>query len=333
MKKNQNSSVSLLIGLAALLLVIVVLGGIGFLVSKPHDIILQGSVEATEYRVSGKVPGRIEQFLFREGDVVKKGDTLVLIDSPEVKAKLEQAKAAHNAALAQNRKALKGARSETIEGAYQMWQKALVGVDIAKKSFDRVNNLYNKGVVSAQKRDEAQAMYNSALNTERAAKSQYDMAVNGAMQEDKDAAKAMVELYQGSLNEVQSYLSEISLVSPVDGEITETFPKQGELVGQGAPIMTVTDMSDLWFTFNVREDLLKGINVGKEISVRIPAIGDGTYRAKVTFVKAMATYATWRATKVNGEFDARSFEVRATPIEEIADLRPGMSVLIDTVLE
>lgn len=333
MEKVKNSGMSLLIGLAALLLVIIVLGVIGYFASKPKEIILQGSAEATEYRVSGKVPGRIEAFLYKEGDRVVKGDTLVLIDSPEVRAKLAQANAAHSVAQAQNRKAVKGAREELIQGAYEMWQKALVGVDIAKKSYDRVQNLYKKEVVSAQKRDEAEALYNSAVATEKAAKAQYDMAKNGAQEEDKAAARAMVDYSESTVNEVKSYLSEISLVSPVTGEVTEVFPKAGELVGQGAPIMTVTDMEDIWFSFSIREDLLKDITVGREVEIKIPALGDKTYKAKITFVKAMASYATWRATKVSGQFDARTFEVRAVPVEKIADLRPGMSAIIETVIK
>lgn len=333
MEKVKNSGMSLLMGLAALLLVIIVLGVIGYFASKPKEVILQGSAEATEYRVSGKVPGRIEAFLYKEGDRVVKGDTLVLIDSPEVRAKLAQANAAHSVAQAQNRKAVKGAREELIQGAYEMWQKALVGVDIAKKSYDRVQNLYKKEVVSAQKRDEAEALYNSAVATEKAARAQYDMAKNGAQEEDKAAARAMVDYSESTVNEVRSYLSEISLVSPVTGEVTEVFPKAGELVGQGAPIMTVTDMEDIWFSFSIREDLLKDITVGREVEIKIPALGDKTYKAKITFVKAMASYATWRATKVSGQFDARTFEVRAVPVEKIADLRPGMSAIIETVIK
>lgn len=333
MEKVKNSGMSLLIGLAALLLVIIVLGIIGYFASKPKEIILQGSAEATEYRVSGKVPGRIEAFLYKEGDLVVKGDTLVLIDSPEVRAKLAQANAAHSVAQAQNRKAVKGAREELVQGAYEMWQKALVGVDIAKKSYDRVQNLYKKEVVSAQKRDEAEALYNSAVATEKAARAQYDMAKNGAQEEDKAAARAMVDYSESTVNEVRSYLSEISLVSPVTGEVTEVFPKAGELVGQGAPIMTVTDMEDIWFSFSIREDLLKDITVGRDVEIKIPALGDKTYKAKITFVKAMASYATWRATKVSGQFDARTFEVRAVPVEKIADLRPGMSAIIETVIK
>lgn len=330
MEQKQNTTRSLLIGLAALLLAIIVLGTIGYLVSKPHKIVLQGSAEATEYRISGKIPGRIEAYLFKEGDRVKKGDTLVLIDSPELKAKLAQATASFHAAEAQSMKAQGGAREEQILAAFEMWQKAKVGTDIAKKSFERVQNLYKKEVLSAQKRDEAEANYQASLATEKAAKAQYDMAKRGAQKEDIDAAEAMVNYSESLIQEVESHLSEINLTAPVSGEVTETFPKQGELVGTGAPIMTVTDFDDIWFSFSIREDLLQGLTVGKIIDVKIPALGENTYKAEINFVKALASYATWRATKISGQFDARTFEVRARPIEKIENLRPGMSAIIIT---
>jgi HlyD family secretion protein len=334
MNKVKNSTVSLLVGLIALTIVIVVLGVIGYLLSKPQDLILQGYTEATEYRVSGKVPGRIEAFIFREGDKVRKGDTVVLIDSPEIRAKMMQASAAHSAAEAQNRKASGGARQELIMGAYEMWQKAKAGVDIAQKSYNRILNLYKQEVVSAQKKDEAEAMYNSAVATEKAAKAQYDMAKNGAQKEDKEAARAMVDYSQGAVTEVNSYLSEISLVAPASGEVSATFPKVGELVGTGAPIMTITDLDDIWFTFNIREDLLKEIKVGTILKIKIPALSDNTlYEAKVTYMQAMASYATWKATKVSGQFDVKTFEIKAVPVKKIPDLRPGMSVLMDRKLK
>lgn len=334
MDKVKNSTVSLLVGLIALTIVIIVLGLIGYFLSKPKDVVLQGYTEATEYRVSGKVPGRIEAFLFKEGDKVVKGDTVVLIDSPEIRAKLMQANAAHSAAEAQSRKASGGARQELIMSAYEMWQKAKAGVDIAQKSYNRVLNLYKQEVISAQKKDEAEAMYNSAVATEKAAKAQYEMAKNGAQREDKDAARAMVDYSQGAVTEVRSYLSEISLVAPASGEVSQTFPKVGELVGTGAPIMTITDLDDIWFTFNIREDLLKEIKVGTVIKIKVPALSeDQTYEAKVTYMQAMASYATWKATKVSGQFDVKTFEVKAVPLKKIADLRPGMSVLMDAVIK
>lgn len=329
MKKLEQSTVSLLIGLAALLLLILVLVVIGVLTSKkPGQISLQGTVEAREYRVSGKVPGRVSQLLYSEGDSVKKGEVVVMLDSPEIQAKMIQAKAQSRAAEAQRAKASGSAREELVQGAYEQWQKAQVGVEIARKSYQRVENLFKQEVVSAQKRDEAKAQYDAAVATEKAAKSQYDMACHGAQKEDRMAAQAMVDAAHAGVTQVNSYIDEINLVSPVTGIVTEVFPKVGELVGQGAPIMTVTDMEDVWFSFNVREDMLNGITIGSEINVWIPALGNQTYKAKVYFINVMGSYATWKPTKVSGEFDAKTFEVRARPVNPIANLRVGMSALI-----
>ncbi len=329
--KESNNKNSMLVGLAGLVGVIALVAIIGFFAAKPEPLILQGDAEATEYRVSGKIPGRIKEFKVEEGNTVKKGDTLAIIDSPELLAKLDQAQAAEDAAEAQNRKAIKGARSEQIMGAYEMWQKAEVGVDIAKKSFDRVQNLFNKDVVPAQKRDEAEAMYKAAVATAKAAKSQYDMAVNGAEKEDKASALALVNRAKGAVSEVKSYLGETSLLAPAAGEVSEIFPNPGELVGTGAPIISITDLSDIWFTFSVREDLLSGMTVGSSVQLKIPALGKQTFEAKVTFVKAMASYATWRSTKVSGQYDAKTFEVRAKPVNNIPELRPGMTAIIEKI--
>jgi len=257
----------------------------------------------------------------------------VVIDSPELAAKIEQANAAENAAQAQNKKAIKGARKEMIVGAWEMWQKAQVGVDIAKKSFDRVQRLFDKGVVTAQKRDEAEAQYKAAVATSSAAKSQYDMAKNGAEKEDKEAALALVDRAKGAVNEVKSYLKEITLTSPINGEITDIYPKRGELIGAGAPIMSIVDLNDIWFTFNVREDLLGELKMDKTFKVKVPALNNKIVEVKVTYIKALASYATWKATKTTGQFDVKTFEVRARPTAKVADLRPGMTALFEETVK
>ena len=286
-----------------------------------------GQAEATQIRISGKVPGRIEAYRFGEGDKVKAGDTLVFLDTPEVLAKLQQAEAVRRAAEAQNAKAIKGARAQEIAGAYEMWQKAKAGLDIARKSYTRVQNLFDKGVMSAQKRDEAEANYKAMIATEKAAKSQYDMAVDGARTEDKAAAAALVGQADGVIAEVESYLKEAALVSPIDGEVSERFPEVGELVGTGAPIMNIIDLNDMWVTFSIREDHLKDIKIGSELDAFIPALDNRPVKLKVYYMKDMGTYAAWKATKTNGQFDSKTFEVRARPVEKVADLRPGMSVI------
>ncbi len=329
MKTINKRHSGMLMAFSTLLLVIAVVSFIGWIVLKPEPIMLQGQAEATEVRVSGKVPGRIDRFMVSEGTTVNKGDTLVLINSPELNAKLMQATSAEDAANAQNQKANKGARAEQIAGAYELWQKAEVGVKLADITYKRVQNMYNESVIPAQKRDEAEANYQAAIATSKAAKSQYDMAINGAEKEDKLAARALVNRAKGAVSEVESYLTETMLVSPISGEISDIFPKQGELVGSGAPIMNVVDLNDMWVVFNIREDLLTNIKVGKELDAVVPALGNKSVKLKVNYIKAMASYATFKATKNNGGFDVKSFEVRAVPVAQVEGLRPGMSLMVD----
>ena len=323
-KKNYN----LILGLLALVAIVTVIAIVGYFVSKPRPHVIQGEVEASEYRVSGMVPGRVEEIYVREGQKVSRGDTLAFINSPQVKAKLAQARAARSAAQAQSNKASNGARKEQITGAYELWQQALVQEDVMRKSFERVKNLYEQKVIAAQKYDETKARYDAAVAQTKAAKSQYDMAVNGAREEDKQAAKALVAQADGAIQEVNSYLDELYLVSPADGVISSIYPKAGELVGTGSPIMTVTDLADLWFTFNIREDYLHGMSVGDELTLSVPALDGVRFKAVVNYMAVRESYATWKATKETDMYDAKTFEVRAVPSEVVDGLRPGMTVLV-----
>ncbi len=324
-KRNYN----LLIGVGALIAILLSVSLIGYVVSRPRPVVIQGEAEATEYRVSGKVPGRIEAFYADEGQQVHKGDTLVLIDSPEIRSKILEAQAAKAAAVAQKDKAMHGARQEQIVGAYELWQKASVGEEVMRKSFERIRTLHEQKVVSDQKYDEVEAQYRAAVATTRAARSQYAMAVNGARQEDKDAAVALVERADAAVQLVNAYKEEIKLVSPADGIVSNRYPKVGELVGQGSPIMTVQDLSDMWFTFNIREDRLHSMQNGQHITLSIPALDGREIGATVYYIAARESYATWKATREIGEFDTRTFEVRARPDYAVEGLRPGMSAILN----
>ena len=327
MKEKKEGS--LLLGLIALLTVVVIVAVVGVLALRPEKILIQGEAEAAEYRVSGKVPGRIEMYLYEEGEQVKKGDTLVVIYSPEVEAKKAQALAAREMAEAVNQKAKNGARNEQIQGAFELYQKAKAGEEIYRKSYERVQRLYDKGVVSAQKRDEVEAQYKAAEATVKAARSQYQMALSGAREEDKAAAEAQVARVDGILQEVAAAEAEKYLLSPCNGEVSELFPKVGELVGQGSPVMSIVDLNDIWFTFAVREDMLSCFPVGSVVTVTIPALGNNVqYPLTVTHVKAMGTYATWRSTKQNGGYDVRTFDIKCRPTTTISGIRPGMTALI-----
>lgn len=327
---RQQSKRSVWIGLAVVVGIIVIVGLIGLVALRPEPEILAGEVCATEYRVSGKVPGRVARFYVTEGQRVKAGDTLVFIPSPEVDAKMQQARAVRAAAAAQSNKAQAGARSQVVTAARELYNKAQAAEEVYRKSYERTKALYNKKVISAQKMDEVEASYKAAVADCAAAKSQYEMALEGAQNEDKAAAAALVAQAQGAVSEVTAYEAERYLLSPSDGEVAEIFPKKGELVGQGSPVMSILDMGDVWFAFSMREDLLGGMKVGDTIQVTIPALDEKkTHPAVISGIRAMASYATWRATKNNGQYDVRSFDVKVVPVErDIEGLRPGMTALI-----
>ena len=323
--KSQHNNI--LLAILGFVAVIIIVALIGFLALDRDPDIIQGQVEVTEYRVSSKVPGRILELRVKEGDYVKAGDTLAILDAPEVRAKMEQARSAENAAAALELKAQNGARKEQIQGAYSVLQQAKAGLEIAEKSYNRVQRLFNEGVMSAQKRDEAYANYKAMEAQVKAAQSQYDMAVNGARQEDKLAAAAQVNRAKGAVQEVNSYISETVQIAQMEGEVSDVYPKVGELVGTGSPIMSVSVMDDMWGTFNVREDQLNGMQVGSEFSAFVPAFNK-EIRMKVYYMKDQGSYAVWKATKANGQYDLKTFEVKARPVEKLDGLRPGMSLVL-----
>ncbi len=325
MKENSKS---LLAGLAVVIAAVAIVAIVGLIVIHPDKELITGEVDASEYRVSNMVPGHIDSIYVTEGDRVRCGDTLAHIASRQVDAKMLQAEAAHSAASAQSRKAQAGARSQQKEMAYQVWQKAQAAEEVYRKSYERVKALRDKGVVAQQKLDEVEAKYKVAQADCAAAEQQYLMAQEGAQREDIDAAAALVGRASGAVAEVQSYLDDSYLIAPCDGEVVELFAKLGDLIGTGSPVVSILDINDSWMVFAVREDLLKDINTGSTIQVRIPALGEQTYPCTVRRVQAMASYATWRATKTNGQYDVKSFDVKVVPQTPIAGLKPGMTAII-----
>lgn len=280
-----------------------------------NTLILQGEVDTKTVDLSSKVVGRVLKINVQKGDSVKKGDILIELDTPEINAKAEQADAMLALAMAQQAKVNNGTREEQIG-------MAKANFDVAKKTYDRMNRLHKEGVIPTQKLDEATAKY-------QAAKEQYTMLVNGAQNEDKLSAAANVKRARGANAEVSSYLKENKIVAPMDGIVTELTVEEGELVGAGSPIVTIVDNSDCWVTFNLREDLLSKVKNGTEFDVNIPAVGDKPVKVKVNYISVMGNFANWRATKAKGEFDMKTFEVRAIPIEPQNDLRAGMSATFD----
>lgn len=327
MKKRKKITI---VSAAAVALVVtmcvVIIAGINM----PKDSeIIQGMAETTDYRISSKIPARVLELRVCEGDRVKRGDTLVILEAPDILAKLQQAEAAVSAAQAQEQKALRGTRYEQVQQSFELWQKALAALDVTEKTYVRINRLYEEGVVSEQKRDEAKAQYEAAVASEKAARAQYDMAVNGTRSEDKDAAGAQVIAASGAVSEVSSYVDELILLAPADGEVTEIFPEVGELVGTGAPIMNISRVDDVWFTFNIREDLLPGLKPGAKTEVYLPAY-DTTVVVRITKMKDVGSFAAWKATKALDGFDLRTFEVEARPVDtlNLTGVRSGMSAII-----
>lgn len=324
-EKTQHKNI--LLTVAALTVVVVIIAVIGTLVFKSEPEIIQGYVEVSEYRVSSKVPGRVLELRVKEGDYVNVGDTLAIIDAPDVKAKLTQAESAESAASAMDQMANNGARCEQINGAYALLQQAKAGLEIAQKSYNRVQRLYDEGVMSAQKRDEAFANYKAIEAQVKAAQSQYDMAVNGARREEKMAAAAQVNRAKGAVQEVNSYISETMQTAQKAGEVSDVYPKEGELIGTGSPIMSVSLLDDMWGMFNVREDQLDGMRIGSVITAYAPAFKKDI-KMKVYYIKDQGSYATWKATKANGQYDLKTFEVKARPVTKVEGLRPGMSLVL-----
>ncbi len=323
-KSQKNSIVFAILGFTA---VVVIAGMIGYFTLGKADDVIQGEIEVSEYRVSSKVPGRILELRVKEGDYVHVGDTLAILDAPEVEAKKTQAESAEDAAAAMKAMADNGARRQQIQGAFELWQQAKAGLEISKKTYDRIQRLFNEGVMSAQKRDEAFAAYKAYEAQERAAKSQYDMAREGARKEERAAAAAQVNRAKGAVQEVSSYINETVQIAQVEGEVSDIYPKVGELVGTGSPIMSISIMSDVWGTFNVREDQLNGLKIGSEFTAFSPAFKKDI-KMKVYYIKDQGSYAVWKATKSNGQYDLKTFEVKARPVGKLDGLRPGMTLVM-----
>ena len=264
----------------------------------------------------------------KEGDVVQKGELLLELESTEIDAKLSQAQAARSAAQAQSNKAEKGARYEQIQGAYNIWQQANAAAELAENTYQRVNNLYNEKVLPAQKRDEAYTQMVALQKQAEAAKSQYEMAKNGTRIEDKTAAQALVAQAQGVIAEVEAYKEGAKVFAPNTAEIQTIIPNEGEIVNAGYPVMTLIDTDEEWVIFNIREDKMDKFNIGAKFKAIVPALGNKEIELELKHIAVQSDFATWTATKSKGDFDKKTFAIKAYPIEKNKNLRPGMSVLI-----
>ncbi len=300
-----------------------------WLITRPLPLEVQGEIEATQFRVASKIPGRIDSIAVKRGQQVAKGDFLFSISSPEIDAKLLQVTALRNAAQAQSLKAQNGAQAEDIQAAYNLYVKAEAAARLYEKTFTRVDNLYKDGVVSEQKKDEAETQAKAGRETAQAAKAQWEKAVKGARFEDKRSAKELVNQAEGGIAEVEAYLAETQAKAPASGEVANIVSERGDLVPTGYPVITLIDLADCWATLYIREDLMADVRMGSEIKATIPALSNKEVILEVNYISPLADFATWTATKTSGGFDMKSFEVHAVPASTIEGLRPGMSVLVN----
>lgn len=295
----------------------------------PKPLILQGEIEAQQYNIASKIPGRISNVAVEKGEKVAKGDLIFSISSPEIDAKLAEANAARLAADAQNRKAHKGAREEDIAAAYSVYVKAEAAAQFAEKTFTRISNLYEDGVVPEQKRDEVETKMKAARETANAAKLVWQKAEKGAREEDKTAAEALVKRADAAIDQVKAYLDETTIHAIANGEVSGVNVEKGELVSTGFPVVTLIDLDDIWVTFYIREDLMSHFKMGNTFEAGLPAFGGEKHAFKVTYISPSGSFARWNATKTSGEFDLKSFEVEARPVSPIEGLRPGMTAVVN----
>lgn len=319
----------LTISFVAVLLIVIVVSVAGILLLKKKPVILQGQIEATEIRISGKLPGRIDTFLVEEGQNVKAGDTLVVINSPEALAKYQQVNALENIARFQHQKIDEGTRKQIIATMQQLWNKSKSDLELARTTYRRIETLYKDSVVTSQRRDEVKALYDAAVAGERAAYNQYQMALDGAQIQDKESARSLVNAAQGTVEEVAALLQDARLTAPEAGQISTIFPKRGELVGAGMPIMNLIVLDDVHVVLNVREDRLPFFPMGGTFVADVPAIDKKGIEFKINYVSPLGSFATWKSTKQVGSYDLRTFEIHALPVSRVEGLRPGMSVLVE----
>ena len=319
----------LVVAFVAILILVVIISALGIWLLGDKPLVLQGQVEATEIRISGKLPGRIDTFLVKEGQNVRQGDTLVVINSPEALAKYRQVNALEDIARFQNQKIDDGTRTQIIRSVLELWNKAKSDLQLAKTTYQRIETLYKDSVVTSQRRDEVRALHDAAVANERAAHQQYLLAKDGAQKEDKESARSLVDAARGTVSEVEALLQDARLIAPESGQISTIYPKRGELVGAGMPIMSLIVLDDSHVVLNIREDLLPHFKMNGTFRGDVPAINGKNIEFKVYYISPLGSYATWRSTKQTGSYDMKTFELHASPVDDVEGLRPGMSVLVN----
>lgn len=322
----KNKIINAVLGLFVILVILAVAL---WYMSAPSISYLQGQVEAKQINIASKIPGRIDSILVQEGDFVELNQVLAIISTPEIDAQLSQVQSVKTAAVAIDRKVDQGARSQEILASYNIWQQAKAAKELANTTYTRMENLYKDKVIASQSRDEAYTQYQVALNAESAAKANYDMIKSGARPEDKTVARAQVQQAQGAINTVTILKDEGHVKATRRGEILTIMPNAGEIVNMGYPIINLIDVDDIWVYFNIKETILAKFKMGTQFEAIIPGLDNQKIKLEVRYVAAQGDYATWNATKSQGDFDMRTFLIKAYPVNKVQGLRPGMSALVN----
>ncbi len=310
--KNHKNLIIIIAVIAAICLVFALSKG-NF--GKSGDLIVQGNIKTVEIDLNSKISGNIDQILVEEGQEVKKGDTLIIISSETIEAKKQQAEAAKAAAEAQYNKALNGARSGEVA-------QAKAAYDLAEKTYQRMKTLYEEGAISASTYDQTLAQYAAAKET-------YEMAVQGAREEDKAAAEALVNQAKAAMEEIQTYLNDTEIKAPMDGTVTSLNVNIGELVSTGMPLATLTGNEKPYVEINVKETDLGMVQMGAEVEITMVAYPDEVFQGKIVNVNQKPDFATKRATNDNGDFDVLSYGVKIELAQTDKTIYPGMTVLVN----
>lgn len=310
---------------------IIIAAAVIFLIVKsilPDKYIITGMVEVDEIDVSSKIPGRVDSVFVQEGDKVTRGQILAKLGSTEIDAKVEQARGAMTAAKAKLEMARNGARPEEKEAVEKLYMQSKHQFELAEKTYNRVNEIYKDSVISDQEHDQIEFQYKAAKEQMDAAKAKYNMTLKGARNEEIEAAEGLYHQAENAYNEAISYQSEAILKSPIDGEICKKIANPGEMAAAGYPLFTVINPDDVWIVAQIREDHLSQVKMEAIARVDIPGIGAKGAAFKVTYIAPMAEFATWKATNQKGDFDLKTFEIHLRPVNDIPNLRAGMTARV-----
>jgi HlyD family secretion protein len=296
---------------------------------RPEPLVLQGEVDATRLDIAARVDGRVQEIPVVRGQNVAAGAVLVRIDNPETLAKLQQAQAAKLVSEAQLANIAVGTRAEVVAARKAAHERAQAAATLAQQTYDRIQELLGKGFASRAQFDQATDSLREAQKATEQAKYAYEQAVNGYTREERQIAVANVQKAAADIESVQSIVDQMVVYAPVASQVYKRNVEPGEYISPGVPLVTLVDLDNTWTHFDLREDLAKTVKVGDRFPVRVPALGDRTITVEVKLIATRGEYASWRATRATGDFDLRTFEVRAYPVEKVPELRPGMSVYAD----